>query len=186
MLMIDTKSCHGDFLRLWTSKLIGFTYILRGGELAVLELRDLAVLSFGGLESVGIPMRKSKTDQEELGAFTSLEITHQGLCPVTRMRNLLNRTECQHRGAKVSGDDIIGMVPRLIKRSADGRGLPPDRFPTQPFRNGGATCLYHSGVDLVYICGDVDGGTRALLRFIYISETRSCNDCPRVRFALRV
>ena len=43
------------------------------------------------------------------------------------------------------------MVTRLIKWSVAEHNLPSDSFPIHSLRSGGATCLYHAGVDLEFI-----------------------------------
>ena len=52
---------------------------------------------------------------------------------------------------KLHGDDIPGLVTRLVKWSVAEHGLPPATFPIHSLRAGGATCLYHSGADSEYI-----------------------------------
>ena len=49
------------------------------------------------------------------------------------------------------GGDILGSADRLIKWSEAEHGLSPDRFSIRSFRAGGASCLYHAGVDMEYI-----------------------------------
>ena len=58
---IDTGDIRPYFLRARTAKLVGFMGLLRGIELAALELRDVAASSPGGVEYVRIFIRNSKT-----------------------------------------------------------------------------------------------------------------------------
>ena len=62
-----------------------------GSEIAALGRRDVTVRSSGGVEYVGSFVRNSTTDQEEMGAFRSLDITDLPMCPVTRLKHWLIR-----------------------------------------------------------------------------------------------
>ena len=81
---------------------------------------------------------KPKRDGQKTAPLLSIEI--------------LVRTEQPGRSRRTSfRGGILGMVTRLIKWSASERNLPADSFSIHSLRSGGATCLYHSGVDLEYI-----------------------------------
>ena len=151
--------------------MIGFMLLLRGGELQPHELRDITVSSAGGVEYVTIFIRKSKTDQEEMGVFRSLDITHQDWRPAAQMQNWLGEMEGHPKETNGCGADILGLVTRLIKWSAAGRRLSTHRFDIHSLRAVGPTCLYHDGVDFEYIRG-FGGRGPALARFLYISAIR--------------
>ena len=51
-LRIEAEVSRGDFLRVWTSAIIGFTLLLRGIELAALGVRAVTLRSSDGVEYV--------------------------------------------------------------------------------------------------------------------------------------
>ena len=71
--------------------------------------------------------------------------------PFSRLKSWLDQIKPGAREGQVFGGGILGMVTRLIKWSVAEHNLPSDSFPIHSLRPGGATCLYHSGVDLEYI-----------------------------------
>ena len=64
-MVLITQTVEKTPMRAWAAALIGFMFLLRGIELAALELRDVTI---GRSDAVGYVrgfIRKSKTDQEE-------------------------------------------------------------------------------------------------------------------------
>ena len=110
-------------------------FLLRGGGLAALELRDVSVSISDGAEYVRICIRKSRTDKE-VGALRSLETTKLALFPVTRMGNWLGEMEVLHRASKLFGGDVLELVTRLIKWIVAQYGMPSGRFPIRSLRDG--------------------------------------------------
>ena len=150
-LGIDTEQRGLEFNPSWEATLIGVMFLLRASELAALEIRDVTFVGHEGVEYVRIFIRKSKHDQEELGAFRRLNATKQRLCPVAWMRYWVARIATQPRDTPSFGSGILQEVTHLIKWTAAGRNLPPNRFPIHSLRAVGDTCLHRAGADLEFI-----------------------------------
>ena len=126
-------------------------FLLRASEIEALQVKDVTFGEYDGTRYVRIFIRKPKTDQEELGAFRSLNGANKTLRPYSRLKSWFGRISPEDREGQVFGGGILGMVTRLIKWSVAVRNLPSDSFSIRSLRSGGATCLYRAGVDLEFI-----------------------------------
>ena len=65
--------------------------------------------------------------------------------------NWMGREQFINRDGRVFVYGILGLVTRLVKWAVSEHNLPSGNFSIHSLRSGGATCLYHSGVNLEYI-----------------------------------
>ena len=126
-------------------------FLLRDSELEALQVKDVTFGEHARIRYVRIFIRKSKTDQEEFGVVRSLKETKKLLCPYRRLKSRFEQTNLEGRESQGFGDGILGMVTRLVKWSVAEHNIPSGSFSIHSLRSGGATCLYHSGVDIEYI-----------------------------------
>ena len=150
-LGIDKTGNERKFDRAWAAKLIGFMFLLRAIELAAITVKEVTFGERAGARYIRIFIRKSKTDQEEFGAFRSLGGTGNPLRPYRRMEMRMAREQFENRDDPVFRDGILGLVTRLIKSAVSEHNLPSDKFSIHSLRPGGATRLYHSGADIEYV-----------------------------------
>ena len=102
-------------------------FLLCAGLLAALEMRVATFPKSGGNEGGRIFIRRSETDQEDIGCIRSLSGEGEygplwGECGMVRnYETITSRKSCNRRRARSS-------VTRLVKWTASGRNPPSDLF----------------------------------------------------------
>ena len=74
-LNVGERRKGGECDRVWIATLVGFMFLLRASEMADFSVTDMTFGEYAGKRYVRISIRKSITDQEEIGAFRSLNGT---------------------------------------------------------------------------------------------------------------
>ena len=137
-----------SFDRAWTATLIGFLFLLRAIELASLSVKDVTFGEHDGARYVRIFIRKPKTDKRRIRSVPKLGRNRRNVAPYRMMKSWMEGEQFPNRESLSCKEGILGLVTRLVKWAVSGHNLPSDRFPIRSLRPCGATCLYHSGVDL--------------------------------------
>jgi len=142
--------------------LLGFTGAFRRGELAGLDVSDLAEEG----EGLRVRVRRSKTDQEGRGTEKAIpRDPRPSLCPVAAVRAWLEAAGIQagpvfrpvSKGGSVGEGRLTGRsVARIVKRAAARAGYDADTFGGHSLRAGLVTSAASAGRDLFAIM-DVTG-----------------------------
>ena len=131
--------------------LVGFAGALRRSELAALAVADLGF----GADGLRLRLRRSKTDQEGVGAVLGLHYGDRPLsCPVRAVQDWLRHNAITEgpvfRGVDRHGnvsDRALGggSVARIVKRAARRAGLDPAAYSGHSLRAGFATQAARAG-----------------------------------------
>ncbi len=131
--------------------LLGGAGGFRRSELAALDIADLTD-THEGLE---ITVRRSKTDQEGVGALVAVPYgSHPHTCPVRALREWLSLSAItegplwraiDRHGNLNDGRLESGSIARIIKRACDRAGLDPSRYAGHSLRAGMATAASEGG-----------------------------------------
>ena len=158
--------------------LIAYDSLCRRGELAFLRLEDIEYDE--GMKSAYIRIRRSKTDQEAIGAI---------IRPTTRTLESIKSWVCSSgirggylfRGIKNNGEILEGINPgqinRIYKRLAENAGLPKQKIKSisgHSLRIGAAQDLVKSGSSLpkIMIAGRWSK-VETVMRYIERAETNN-------------
>jgi integrase len=153
--------------------LIGFAGAFRRSELTALDIIDLTINSRG----VAIMVRRSKTDQQGLGATIGIPRSRKATCPVAALETWLNLSEVDGVRLLVNAEMGLGR-PRLevpvfrpvsrhghvshlrlsdealahvVKLAAERIGLDPRKYAGHSLRRGFMTAASAAGADLAQI-----------------------------------
>lgn len=131
--------------------LVGFASAMRGSELVALNVEDMEDRD----EGVVLAKRRSKTDQEGIGAHVAVPYgSDPETCPVLALRGWLADAEITSgpifrsvdRHGNVSTTRLTQRaVAMIVKRSADRGGLDGDRFSAHSLRAGFVTTAAANG-----------------------------------------
>ncbi len=154
--------------------LIGFAGAFRRSELTALNIIDLKINSRG----VAITVRRSKTDQQGLGATIGIPRSRKATCPVAALETWLNLREVDGIRLLVNAEVGLGQQPRLevpvfrpvsrdghvsprrlsdgavarvVKLAAESVGLDPRKYAGHSLRRGFMTAASAAGADLAQI-----------------------------------
>ncbi len=136
--------------------LIGFAGAFRRSELAALDRSDLGINSRG----VAILVRRSKTDQQGLGATIGIPRSRKATCPVAALETWL-------AAAAITAGPVFrpvskhghvsplrlrdGRIAEVVKRAAGRVGLDPAKYAGHSLRRGFMTAASAAGADLAQI-----------------------------------
>ncbi|OWY95176.1 hypothetical protein PHMEG_00034886 [Phytophthora megakarya] len=161
---------------LWAAAVMGYLYMLRKSEYLSdrgvtkpyeIQLRDVTFRAARGDRattkaeaiSVSIHFRGSKSDQEGVGATTTIERSRSNwLCPVRAVWELVEHGRriglgprallCStSRFTSLSASDMT----RAVKAAVSAAGENPADYGTHSMRSGGATALFRAGIDRLAI-----------------------------------
>lgn len=136
--------------------LIGFAGAFRRSELTALDIGDLNISSRG----VAITVRRSKTDQQGLGATIGIPRSRKATCPVAALEIWLAQDRItagpvfrpvsrhSHVGSTRLSDESLA---RVVKDAAARIGLDPGKYAGHSLRRGFATSASAAGADLAQI-----------------------------------
>lgn len=131
--------------------LVGFAGAFRRSELVALTLADVRFAH----EGLIITLRRSKTDQEGLGATKGITYgSNPDTCPVRALQRWIDEAKLTDgplfrslKHGKLQPHGLDGRdVARLVKRAAKGAGLDPTSFSGHSLRAGLATAAAAAGV----------------------------------------
>ncbi|OJY65668.1 MAG: hypothetical protein BGP12_17600 [Rhodospirillales bacterium 70-18] len=131
--------------------LIGFAAALRRSEIVALDVDDVAVVG----EGVRITIRRSKTDQDSIGATVGVVRAGTSTCPVAALQDWLSRAEIKEgrvfrrvdRHGRI-GTALTGQsVALMMKKRAKLVGLDPADFSGHSLRAGLATAAATNEVE---------------------------------------
>ncbi len=134
--------------------LLGFAIAARRSELVALDLSDIQETKDGLL----ITIRRSKTDQEGIGATVAVPFGNLA-CPVKALRDWLAAARIEdgpvfrsiRKGGKVEGRLSDRSVAAIVKAHAARLGLDPNAFSGHSLRAGFATTAAAQGRNLFKI-----------------------------------
>jgi integrase len=131
--------------------LLGWAGALRRSELVALQMEDVE-FSDGG---VVLTIRKSKTDQEGVGAEIGIPYgSSADCCPVRALRDWLSVAEISSgpifrridRWSNVGGNALApGAVAEIVKKRVEAVGFDPAQFAGHSLRAGLATAAAQAG-----------------------------------------
>lgn len=146
-------SCGDDLLGIRDRALLllGFGSALRRGELAALDIGDIAILP----EGVRISVRRSKSDQDGFGELVAVGRTGSMICPVAALEHWLTVAGISEgrvfrsvtKGGRVGASLSDKGVARAVKRCATLAGLDETKFGGHSLRAGFATSAASAGVE---------------------------------------
>jgi integrase len=148
--------------------LVGFAGAFRRSELVGLNVEDVTF----NTEGMVVTLRRSKTDQEGKGATVGIPHGRGGTCPVTALREWLQRAEITDgplfravgKGGRVMADRLNDKtVARVVKRTVEAAGLDPDQFAGHSLRAGLATQAAINGASDRAIMKQTRHRTRAMV-----------------------
>jgi integrase len=156
--------------------LVCFCGAFRRAEVVSLEVSDLAF----GSEGITVTLRKSKTDQEQLGRDIGLpyESTSR-TCPVRSMRTWLDQAGVTEGPAFRSVDrhgnlgESLGAqeVARIVKRTAVAAGLDPKHLSGHSLRAGLTTSAAKAGKSMATIMKQTGHGSIAMvMRYVRAAD----------------
>ena len=163
--------------------LVGFAGALRRSELAALEVQDLAF----GADGMRVRLRRSKADQEGVGATLGLHYGGRPLsCPVRAVQDWIRHNAITEgplfrsvdRHGNVSKRPLAsGSVARIVKRAARGAGLDPAAYSGHSLRAGFATQAARAGAHERAIMKHTRHKSEKVLRG-YIRDGQLFNENP--------
>ncbi len=145
--IVSRMVCSAEHLRDRALLLVGFFGAFRRSELIALDVDDIEFIESG----LTITIRKSKTDQTELGRAVHLPYRTDTLCPVTALQDWMNGAE-KREGAvfrTVNGNERLctRAVARIIKKWTAAIGLDAQQFSGHSLRAGFATSAALAGLE---------------------------------------
>jgi site-specific recombinase XerD len=160
--------------------LIGFASAMRRSELVALEVEDLEWTT----EGVMIRIRKSKTDQEGMGASVAVP-RGETACPVAALRAWLDaacitegavfRRILNKRNQRVTDRRLAARnIARIVKDNAERLGFDPATFGAHSLRSGLVTSAVKRGVNLLKICDQTRHKSVEMLR-VYCRDAELFN-----------
>ena len=140
----------------------------------VINLRrfDVSFLRGDSPRNVTVCFSKSKNDQGGMGVSRSLVETSINLCPVRAFSRWLIKSDWGPQiDDLVPPSNIRNSVESLIKYAGLPNNIPMADIITHSLRSGGATTLYHVGVDMGTIQKWGRWNSRCFLRYIWFSSS---------------
>jgi site-specific recombinase XerD len=159
--------------------LVGFASAMRRSELVALNLEDLEWTA----EGVLIRIRKSKSDQEGVGASVAVP-KGETACPVAALRTWLEaagitegavfRRVLNRRNQRLAGRLTPRVVAAIVKSNARRLGFDPSAFGAHSLRAGLVTSAVKRGVNLLRICDQTRHRSVEMLR-VYCRDSELFN-----------
>ena len=171
---MESNLAEGDAAALSAATKVGYFFLLRASEYlvssapwsydAVLHGRDVVgrkegveQKGFSQADEVVIYIKRSKTDQLNVGCLRNLFATGEVLCPVEALKELEKCFPERTKGNQLDMPLFRYSEGSPVKRehiqyylglAAIAVGIPAEKMGSHSLRIGGATALYHS-------CGDL-------------------------------
>lgn len=135
--------------------LIGFAGGLRRSEVVQLDVADLRFVP----EGLQVRLRRSKTDQEQVGRTIAVPFGRTAACPVQALKNWLLASGTKEgavframAGSRVAADRLSGQtVSLIVKEYVAKLGLDPAGYSGHSLRAGFVTSAAQAGVGFLMI-----------------------------------